>query len=130
LSVIEAAQLGDKFVSVLFDPADETGAAFGCAVNDCRRMVAVIMTEDRPGKCDIDPTQRSCPGYCAAIGDNDRSCPKFCTAHPDDRGCPGYCATNDDMQCPGNCTRHPANPKCDPHSNECLNQHLPGCQDH
>jgi hypothetical protein len=34
------------------------------------------------------------------------------------------------MACPGNCTRHPANPQCDAHSDECLNQHLPGCRDH
>jgi hypothetical protein len=33
------------------------------------------------------------------------------------------------MLCPGNCTRHPTNPRCDGRSDECLNQHLPGCRD-
>jgi hypothetical protein len=129
LSVIEAGQLGDKFIMVLFDPNDQTGNNFGCLLADCRPMKAAILTEERPGKCSIDNTQKGCPGFCAADGNNsnDRSCPGFCAAHPDDRQCPGYCSTHDDMTCPGNCTRHPTNPKCNPNSDECQNRHLPGC---
>jgi len=139
LSVIESAQLGDKFINILFDPADQSGPAFGCLLADCRPIAAVVLTETRPGKCDIDSTQRGCPGFCAAINNNDASCPGYCTSHPDNRGCPGYCtshpndrscpgycATHNDMTCPKNCVNHPDNPECD--KDRCRNSHLPGCQ--
>jgi len=129
LSVIEAGQLGDKFIFVLFDPNDTSGPGFGCLLADCRPIKAAILTEERPGKCSIDNTQKSCPGFCAAGTNNssDRSCPGFCAAHPNDRQCPAFCSTHDDMSCPGNCARHPDDVRCGATSDECANRHLPGC---
>jgi hypothetical protein len=129
LSVIEAGQLGDKYILVLFDPNDKSGPNFGCLLADCRPIKGAILSEERPGKCSIDNTQKGCPGFCAAGTNNssDRSCPGFCAAHPDDRQCPAYCSTHDDMSCAGNCSRHPNNPRCDINSDECRNRHLPGC---
>jgi hypothetical protein len=124
LSVIEAGQLGDKFVRVLFDPSDQSGPAFGCAISDCRPMAAAILTESRPAKCDTDDTQRGCSGFCAANGNNDLRCPGYCAAHPNVHGCPGSCTTHDTPTCPGYCARHPSEAICDP---RCLNPSTPGC---
>lgn len=132
LSVIEAGQLGDKYIMVLFDPNDQSGPNFGCLLADCRPMSAAILSEERPGACSIDNTQKACPGFCAAGTNNssDPSCPGYCAAHPDDRQCPAYCSTHDDMSCPGNCLRY-KNPQCPAPPKEkdpCRqNKNLPGC---
>src|SRR5258706_15958550 len=36
LSIIEAAQLGDKYLNILFDANDTTGQQWGCTPSDCR----------------------------------------------------------------------------------------------
>jgi len=41
LSVITAAQVAGRTLSILYDPADLSGAAIGCATNDCRLIRAV-----------------------------------------------------------------------------------------
>lgn len=130
LSVIEAGQLSGKFIRVLFDPNDQSGNDFGCLVTDCRRMTAVVLIDTTPDKCEIDSTQKGCPGYCAANGANDSSCPQFCTSNPNRPPCSAFCQSHDDMLCTGNCSRHPTNAACKTNSDECFNQHLPGCQDH
>jgi hypothetical protein len=129
LSVIEAGQLAGKYISVLFDPSDLSGQAFGCLTKDCRTMSAVVLVDNLPDKCEIDNTQKGCPGYCTVSGTTDRSCPQFCTANPDVKGCPGYCQNHDDISCPGFCRRHTDNKACQRNSDECLNQHLAGCNE-
>jgi hypothetical protein len=117
LSVIESAQLGDKYLSVLFDPSDQSGTAFGCQANDCRNIVAVIMVESPmkvPSTCAFDTNRQGCPGYCSSHP-NDHSCPAYCSSHPDDKSCPGYCK------------RHPHDDQCD---TDCVGgNHNPMCQD-
>lgn len=66
LSIFEAGQLGDKFVNVLFDPADVTGPSFGCLAIDCRPFAAVTLRESLPGACEINSGAQGCPGFCAA----------------------------------------------------------------
>jgi hypothetical protein len=128
LSVIEAAQLGDKYVLVRFDPNDETGTSFGCGAENCRRLSGVIVAEaplPAPGSCVFDTNRPGCPGYCSTH--DDRSCPGYCTRHPDDRECPGYCSRHpDDRSCPDFCRRHPRDPDCE--ADPCIsNPHLPNC---
>lgn len=115
MALIMGAELGDKYLDVTFDPTDTSGAAFGCAVEDCRNIKALLMMERVPDRCEMDNTQRGCSGFCAANGNNDPGCPGFCTSH-------------DDMRCPGNCDRHPANPSCvaDPCDGP-NSSHLPQC---
>lgn len=43
LSVLNSAHVAQRQIRVLFDPADTSGTAFGCAANDCRRLLAVGM---------------------------------------------------------------------------------------
>jgi hypothetical protein len=130
LSVMEAAQLGDKFLLVLFDPNDESGTAFGCLAADCRRFAAITMVEEPippPSSCVFDDNRVGCPGYCRTH--DDRSCPGYCTRHPDDRNCPGYCGRHpDDRTCPDFCRRHPRDPDCQEEDPCIRNPHLPQCQ--
>jgi hypothetical protein len=114
LSIVEAAQLGDKYLNVLFDPNDQSGQAYGCALVDCRPLLAVVLRESYPDKCEIDVTQPGCPGFCAATGDNDPTCP-------------GFCRTHDTIDCPGYCKRHPNDLDCKLDSDRCRNAKLPGC---
>jgi hypothetical protein len=150
LSVIEAGQLGDKFLSILFDPSDTSGDSFGCLAADCRPLLAVSLTEDRPGKCDIDNTQKSCPGFCASVANKDRSCPGFCNSvgnndascpgfcsvgnhNTTDSKCPGFCAAGDhnttSRSCPGYCDAHQADAKCIQDAKDRCDKypHSPGC---
>jgi len=121
LALMVGAELGDKYLNVLFDPTDAGGATFGCLANNCRRIVALAIMERVPGRCEIDNTQRKCPGFCDAVGGND----------PD---CPGYCSSHDDMRCAGNCQRHPTNPECIPEPPDPCSgpqaPHLPQCPKH
>lgn len=41
LSVLTAAHLAGRNIVVLYDPGDTSGTAFGCAANDCRRLISV-----------------------------------------------------------------------------------------
>lgn len=41
LSILSTATVAGKQVDVLYDPADTSGSAFGCAVSDCRIIMAV-----------------------------------------------------------------------------------------
>src|ERR1700690_4257474 len=66
LSVIEAGQLGGKYILVLFDPNDKTGPGFGCLIPDCRPMTGAVLTEEQPGACSIDNRQKGCPGFWPA----------------------------------------------------------------
>ncbi len=130
LSVIEAAQVGEKLVHILFDPTDQSGTTFGCLAADCRQLLAVVMAEtplEPPSRCTFDNDRRGCPGYCSRH--DDQSCPGYCARHPDDRGCPDYCARNaEDRTCPDFCRRHPRDPDC-PREDPCdRNPHLPQCR--
>ena len=121
LSLMIGAQLGDKFLSVLFDPADLSGGSFGCNVNDCRNIRALLMTERVPGKCEINSTQRGCPGFCAAVGNNDPDCPGYCERQADPR-CQNFCQKappHPDCvveldRLDKKCRRHPDSPECKP----------------
>ncbi len=118
LSLMLGAELSDKYLDIQFDPADTSGSVFGCATANCRSIKALIVMERVPDRCELDNTQRRCPGFCASVGNND----------PD---CPGFCAAHDDMRCTGNCQRHPTNPDCgiDP-ADLCSkpdSSHLPQC---
>jgi len=41
LSVITAAQVAGRTLTILFDPADQSGASIGCLTTDCRLIRAV-----------------------------------------------------------------------------------------
>jgi hypothetical protein len=41
LSVITAAQVAGRTLSILFDPSDQSGATIGCLTSDCRLIRAV-----------------------------------------------------------------------------------------
>jgi hypothetical protein len=41
LSVITAAQVAGRTLTILFDPADQSGTAIGCLATDCRLIRAV-----------------------------------------------------------------------------------------
>jgi hypothetical protein len=41
LSVITAAQVAGRTLTILFDPADQSGTAIGCLAADCRLIRAV-----------------------------------------------------------------------------------------
>jgi hypothetical protein len=41
LSVLTAAHIAGKNIEIQYDPNDTSGANFGCAASDCRRMVSV-----------------------------------------------------------------------------------------
>ena len=41
LAVLTAAQVAGRTLNILFDPADQSGAAIGCLVADCRIIRAV-----------------------------------------------------------------------------------------
>jgi len=41
LSVITAAQVAGRTLSILYDPADQSGTAIGCQSSDCRLIRAV-----------------------------------------------------------------------------------------
>jgi hypothetical protein len=43
LSVLSTALVAGKQVDVLFDPADLSGTAYGCAAGDCRPILAVAL---------------------------------------------------------------------------------------
>lgn len=101
LALIVGAELGDKYLSIVFDPLDTSGQTFGCLASDCRTIKGLVIIERVPNRCEIDNTQRGCPAFCAAVGNNDPICP-------------GYCNSHDDMRCAGNCNRHPENPACTP----------------
>jgi len=109
LSVIEAAQLGDKYVNVLFDVSDTTGTSFGCDEKSCRRLLAAMMVEEAappPDYCVFNNKLKGCSGFCAATPDS--SCPGYCASHNTSFGCPGYCTTHPtDAGCPAYCTTHP-----------------------
>lgn len=40
LSVLSTAQVAGRTLTILYDPADQSGASIGCQVNDCRLILA------------------------------------------------------------------------------------------
>lgn len=43
LSLLTAAQVAGHTLSILYDPADTSGTAYGCAAGDCRPLQAVAL---------------------------------------------------------------------------------------
>ncbi len=43
LSMVNTALVAGKTLTVNYDPADTSGAAFGCAANDCRKAIGINM---------------------------------------------------------------------------------------
>lgn len=43
LSLLTSAEVAGKQVDVLYDPADTSGASFGCATGDCRTISGVAL---------------------------------------------------------------------------------------
>ncbi len=41
MSVLNTAQVAGRTVTLLYDPADLSGASYGCQANDCRVILAV-----------------------------------------------------------------------------------------
>jgi hypothetical protein len=41
LSVISTARVAGRTLSILYDPADLSGASYGCLTDDCRPIIAV-----------------------------------------------------------------------------------------
>jgi hypothetical protein len=113
MALMQAAQLSDRYLRILFDAADTSGTAFGCNANNCRAIKALASIDRTPDRCEINATSRGCAGFCAAIANNDITCPGFCAAiSNNDITCPGFCSSHDDRRCPQFCTRHPTDPKC------------------
>ncbi len=43
LSLLTSAEVAGKQVDILYDPADTSGSAFGCAASDCRTIVGLAL---------------------------------------------------------------------------------------
>ena len=43
LSLLTSAQVAGHTLSILYDPADTSGTAYGCAASDCRPLQAVVL---------------------------------------------------------------------------------------
>ena len=43
LSLLTSAQVSGHMLQVLYDPADHSGASYGCALSDCRPIQAVAL---------------------------------------------------------------------------------------
>ncbi len=43
LSLLSTATVAGKQVDILYDPADTSGAAYGCAAGDCRPIIGVAL---------------------------------------------------------------------------------------
>jgi hypothetical protein len=115
LSVIEAAQLGDKFLTIQFDARFTLGNQLGCPLGElCRPLLAVTMVEtpiSTPGRCAFDPNRVGCPAYCANT--DDVNCPGFCTRHPGAQDCGKACvASPDNKQCADFCAANPNDALC------------------
>lgn len=48
LNVSMVGQVSERTLNILFDPSDQSGAAFGCLANDCRNVHGVALTEIAP----------------------------------------------------------------------------------
>jgi hypothetical protein len=119
LSVIEAAQLGDKFLTIQFDARFTLQSSAGCPFGEvCRPLQAVTMVETpiaTPGRCVFDSRRVGCPAYCAAT--DDLNCPGFCTRHPGNQGCGSVCARQpDSRQCTDFCAANPTDVLCGEHA--------------
>ena len=64
LSVVEAAELADKFINIFFDPTDGW-VGLGCTHTDCRRLTIVTMTESPVPTPDVIclPGEMNCGGF-------------------------------------------------------------------
>ncbi len=134
LSVIESAQLGDKFVNVLFDPNDQSGATFGCLTSNCRQLLAVMMVEaplpctrSCAGTCGGEPD--GCGGTCPALScvggtctagacvcpAGRTNCGNKCVNTSSDKNNCGSCGNSCDVSCSGgHCKQCPAGTReCD-----------------
>jgi len=45
LNLSMVGQVSERTLSILFDPSDQSGVAFGCLANDCRNAHSVALTE-------------------------------------------------------------------------------------
>ncbi|HEY2946715.1 MAG TPA: hypothetical protein VGN09_30060, partial [Vicinamibacteria bacterium] len=45
LNLSMVGQVSEKTLSILFDPNDQSGVAFGCLANDCRNVHGIALTE-------------------------------------------------------------------------------------
>lgn len=43
MSIVNTALVAGRTLTIYFDPADTSGAAFGCAVADCRKAIGINM---------------------------------------------------------------------------------------
>ncbi len=138
LSIFEAAQLGDRWVKIYYDPDDiTTGPTFSCAASDCRNVIAATLTNVVPDKCEINSLQPGCSGHCAGnLNNTNTDCPGWCPSHNySDPRCGQdfnntYCPLHsNDVRCPEfattYCPSHPDDVRC---ANYCENHHnAPGC---
>jgi len=115
LSVIEAAQLGDKFLTIQFDARFTLQNQLGCPFGEvCRPLQAVTMVETpipAPGRCVFDSNRVGCPAYCANT--DDIHCAGFCARHPGGQGCGNVCAQHpESRQCTDFCAANPSDALC------------------
>jgi hypothetical protein len=57
-------QVAEKTLSILFDPSDQSGVAFGCLENDCRIVRAIALTESAapvPSPAPVTPVTPTTP---------------------------------------------------------------------
>jgi hypothetical protein len=130
LSVMEAAQLGDKYLNIEFDSNDISGADWGCFFG-CRPMRSVTMVESPipVNRCIFDTNRVGCPGYCSTH--DDISCKGFCDRQPNGTGCPTDCNRNAEQPgCHGFCNQHPEHEGCQDGINDpCIRHpHIPACR--
>ena len=48
LNLSMVGQVAEKTLSIIFDPSDRSGVAFGCLAHDCRIARAIALTESAP----------------------------------------------------------------------------------
>jgi len=48
LNLSMVGQVAEKTLSIIFNPADQSGVAFGCLAHDCRIARAIALTESAP----------------------------------------------------------------------------------
>jgi hypothetical protein len=114
LSVIEAAQLGDKFLTIQFDAQTRLQSQIGCPLGEiCRTLLAVTMVETpipQPNRCIFNQNRPGCAAYCAQH--DDISCAGFCTRQPTDPGCQAVCNQASSDACTQFCAANPNNSRC------------------
>jgi hypothetical protein len=130
LSLMEAAQLGDKLLNIEFDANNRL--QLGCPLGEvCRAAVTVALVESplSTDRCAFDNNRPGCPGYCATT--DDILCPRFCQRHPTEEVCSAICNRDPSgNQCQQYCAAHPTERICVRSDDPCdMHPQVKSCRD-